>query len=1268
MDSHDMRRFGVSLIALVILTALVALNASCRTPSIPMRLDTAPIGVDSGMAERMSELQDLSAQMNRRNIWIEGPEQVVLPQTPGRDEAPRSEEYEFYVYVNLNALLADDAAIARDHVAAAQAEGSLSAYEAWKNNRFQLDVLGVPARIEPVTYAQAADGSDPAGSRNALRVVVRSQDLNRPFTIAAWNTSRYRTAEARRADRIKELVARYDNPGAHVPVLLTDQRLSSREVEALEAQHQQDTAKKIQTVLEQPNPWGAIHDVDVLNGDLFTRVDMLSKDEVRDAFGNSFEEAFFVGRVYLRNPSTDKKLVVNTTSIRADCLFYRFPNARAARTRYAMEGIPRLTLLRAQAYLDGLSRATENDYDDQDLAAIIEWAIAQSGYSARSDLPEPGKTSRSDRIDPVDQERQDIIWELSRKIRDDIDGLFYTNDIPPQSTFAELLNDYFRDTRYASPPDVNLLFTPADVILRFRAVIQEAQLLKDSWYSGTFISESQKQDYFGNDTPFGRLEGGRIGPTDKPIGYSDNIIGELTLLETGVLFRDYYRPLTFNSVLISLIRKTETSLTARVMDTLESFGVVAGALVGVGALTSVFTDDIFVNSVAISTGVVLPEARKLLLDDLNQFITNMGTLGLDTVVEIEPQSVVDGYVFFPRGPIFGFGVTDFDLASPSFIVNIDNANVAVDALLVDKGVEITGGQKTQALAAASGRLEAKEREYDKRLQESAAKFRTFRLATLDEEVDRALETDGTEAPGPDEIEAARRVIRSYTATFGEQDPSGTLARIQSRIDKLDRDVKAASPARLEVGFRKDGVVVPLKTVTLDGTGESPNRAVGAYEVHLPRRIAGAQAMVAIEPVDNSGEPVPGVMLRVTPLRGDSAGWLREPARASLVLPFANERRDREGTNLWSEPYRVEVAVTPALVPVPVAPMSFVLRHMIATSDSGLAGQFELPAMVPVTPERFFAEAEAVRDAATTAATATRPNPISNAQDALDDKEHTDLDSWQSVAGELQRVALLVQPSKPDSDLADSKAITDAAKALSIAKGAHLTDIAAHLGTLQAGKAALKPLKTAADEMEAAATQRLSDSDAGIVVEIKDDTMSAQIGSTSARQLLALRDALDAAIQMADSWDDDVSTYMRQEQAKLYLEEHTPFTVSLEQSGDDRAPIRITPHEWTLIEVVAVLRGLEEPAPLRKRDHAWILDGDLLGEILPSGEGSFTIVMSGPKGVLGEPFEYTRVIDIAPQPSPSHDPEPTDPDPTPEGPIAPSPGTPEPSVAPDDPVE
>ena len=208
----------------------------------------------------------------------------------------------------------------------------------------------------------------------------------------------------------------------------------------------------------------------------------------------------------------------------------------------------------------------------------------------------------------------------------------------------------------------------------------------------------------------------------------------------GFIWEDYYRPMTFQSVLTSLMSVTDSSWQRQVVKYLTAAGEVAGGLVGITSIAGKFGNKTYSDAVAFGVGVIVPEVGKILLDDLSQHINNLQSASLDTIKEVPPNGVVDGYIFFPKGPIYGYGIDEFSITEPSFIVNIDNTDVQVEAALVeqsyklDSGIKSSGELTTDALSRGISKGIA-EKEI---LDSIQSKAKASRLRILQKDIDECL--------------------------------------------------------------------------------------------------------------------------------------------------------------------------------------------------------------------------------------------------------------------------------------------------------------------------------------------------------------------------------------------------------------------------------------------------------------------------------------------------------------------------------------------------
>jgi hypothetical protein len=280
-----------------------------------------------------------------------------------------------------------------------------------------------------------------------------------------------------------------------------------------------------------------------------------------------------------------------------------------------------------------------------------------------------------------------------------------------------------------------------------------------------------------------------VNPNNRPMAFSEDSILQIRGAEQGMVWKDKYRPMTFQAVLNSLIMVHEQSWESRVVKYLESAARVAGGMAALGTVVNELSSRGYTEGVNIFSTILMPEISKLLLDDLNKHVRNLGEMSMDTVMLIPPNQVMDRYVFFPKGPIYNF-VDEFNISDPAYIVNIDSSDVSAEAILTDKNTPIVAGelaasslvQRALNEGKASADLEAL------KLSEMQEKNKRFELVTTGNAVEELLEKtlkngevekDAT-AERRDEINQIKRTARQKIADFEKKfgpDTTGYLAKI-----------------------------------------------------------------------------------------------------------------------------------------------------------------------------------------------------------------------------------------------------------------------------------------------------------------------------------------------------------------------------------------------------------------------------------------------------------------------------------------------------------
>ncbi|MGO8701952.1 MAG: hypothetical protein ACLQVY_30080 [Limisphaerales bacterium] len=323
-----------------------------------------------------------------------------------------------------------------------------------------------------------------------------------------------------------------------------------------------------------------------------------------------------------------------------------------------------------------------------------------------------------------------------------------------------------------------------------------------------------RQGSFGGDdhasNPFGQARGIPVNPSSRDLAFSENSDRQRRLNDVGYLWRETCRPMTFQAVLNALMYTHENSYSAKTVKILQAAAVVAGGMVGLGTVIHEFRSDAYLESVSLVSTIFLPEVAKIVLEDLNKHIRNLGEMGMDTVVIVPPNEVVDRYIFFPKGPIYNF-VDEFDVDIPGFIKRIDNDDVSVEATLIDAGVEVqAGGLSAAALserALNEGQAEA-DSDLFKQSQLSDS-LRSLQLKNLSSFIQTTLAgtnpgTNGTKDVKRSQAEAAVCArVRQYVSQWGA-DSSGVIATLLVN-NGVDCD---SSPPAVQLGAMPAPALLP----------------------------------------------------------------------------------------------------------------------------------------------------------------------------------------------------------------------------------------------------------------------------------------------------------------------------------------------------------------------------------------------------------------------------------------------------------------------------
>ncbi|HJU40553.1 MAG TPA: hypothetical protein VJ724_13335, partial [Tahibacter sp.] len=265
----------------------------------------------------------------------------------------------------------------------------------------------------------------------------------------------------------------------------------------------------------------------------------------------------------------------------------------------------------------------------------------------------------------------------------------------------------------------------------------------------------------------------RVGLTGKLAASSQDVVNQWKLTKYGYVWEDYYRPMTFESVLLSITAETHDQRSQKVLRVMESLGVLAAGFVGLGNISRGFARPDYAERVAFTTGVLLPEARRIFGKDIAKYLNNLATTALPSVLTLEPHQSRDGYVFFPRGPIFGYGVDEFSTEEPTYIVNIDSDDVAVEGEIVSASTAFQSGYKDVATQVSDGKQLVEQQLVD--------------FAEIEEKLNR---------------NRVGFALNDACRMLAEGDKSGASARLDAYIN-ADGNPKAVAPIRERIAADLD---------------------------------------------------------------------------------------------------------------------------------------------------------------------------------------------------------------------------------------------------------------------------------------------------------------------------------------------------------------------------------------------------------------------------------------------------------------------------------
>jgi hypothetical protein len=717
---------------------MIVISGCSSSALIRIRDGVQPVLPVVGVPERQARVyQEISLSEQQRQqayVQIIGGD-IELPPSAGADKTTEQRTYDFYVWINAPSIVDFKYAL--------------------QNGDLSIDVLNAKAKIEEVTYgsfgSQGISSSpitlEEIKSGKVARVSVESKDITQSFTITVQLGALAAEYESKRGSDFEILRSEYKEKKRKCEKVIacknimnegkeSDRNGNSPPREAGEVEYAEyiASAKKLERYSKEENPYLATKVVRVFNGDLHTQVYMLSDAETRDAFGTNFARYFYVGKAYFRNRHSDMKLIVNTTSLRAKTLFYRAPSAvdsskMAERYSYLndfsdrqVKVNPYLTVAqKKRIYSRVMQQEIRNRDASHDYEVADEIASEFENFFEKEQLGTMHGIEDSENKRILQNEIMAMVIDIRRAIRD-----------------TELQCNVGNENREY----IYLLFSEGDYELNEGdAKLQPQNNANYEKQKKCFVDKiPQRFDTINSRTespsPI-KIDGRRrVGLTDKLAASSQDVYWQLELNRSGYVWEDYYRPMTLEAVLISLAAKTRSHPNNRAIDYLQSIGVVAGALVGMDKISSVFGGEAFAQRVAVTTGVFMPEVRKLLMRDLDQYLANLASTALPSILSLGPNESRDGYVFFPRGPIYGYGVDEFSLEDPSYIRNVDNDDVAVDGALIEAEKQFSAGQKSAEALVGTARStgQAKVSEDMMKLADLEGKYRALRVRNLVNEI------------------------------------------------------------------------------------------------------------------------------------------------------------------------------------------------------------------------------------------------------------------------------------------------------------------------------------------------------------------------------------------------------------------------------------------------------------------------------------------------------------------------------------------------------
>lgn len=707
---------------LLLVLSVLALVGACSSPTVT----TSEFSSDQNTARQ--EAEDNALRGGAAHVTIFGASIIRLPPTPGVFDASADNEraYDFTVY--------------------SPTEGSgQSIAQRLSRGELKVDVVGADATITPVAYGMESSTAI-SESKDALRVRLTSAALGPSVKIIAYLPERAQEWASKQAAKIEK--ARKDLNAA----LNQDKNPS---VKGADASLLKDLTSALDRELTRKNPFSAIHDVQVFNGDLYTDIQVLDKKAAEDSFGKEFTKYFFVARARFSNRQDTRSLIVNTTSMRARVVFYRRPffpakisgyNDIANRARAMMSRSSVDVTKYDSSTKTGLSRELVSEY----LRVAIKYYDSPEAAGKTDNIRTGGPSAAVNKFaegKSLTEAQKSELRFIAVQLYSAIDREFFKANYNDRDTFIQ----YVRSFRPEENND------------------KDHTSKRPEWYNKVFESLTKTEAESFGTAPIFMSEASPGGLFANEIASSPNIFMQSHLAAAGYPFYGYYRPMTLASVIVSLVERTNAAPENRLLRLMESAGIVAAGLTGLEKIGTVFGTRTYSQYILVSTSILLPEARRLLLQDVGKYLKNLGNLALDTTFELPANSSRDGYLFFPRSALYGYGVDEFSITEPSYIVGIDRSALAVEGKIVESSVQIgdsnpgvdnvgEGAQLHAAMADAGAPLNVRV-EHENTLRALKENLRIYEGARLRNDVDKLLAEKS--------IAAAKNKVAVYRATYGD---------------------------------------------------------------------------------------------------------------------------------------------------------------------------------------------------------------------------------------------------------------------------------------------------------------------------------------------------------------------------------------------------------------------------------------------------------------------------------------------------------------------